>query len=238
MTLDQVKKLVETIAAKSNLSGYLSPEDFNHLIRKCSMDRFNALYKVYEETQKVSDDLRPFVITDPDHRTIGSDNYTDLPSDYIHLSSVKVYKVTNVEGSCVPSEHSRPAEVLTDDQWNYRTSSTLKTPSERHPISTIENNKLKVLPSQFGFCRLSYIRKPADPVYDFNLSATAGAQYLPPGSTHDGTNPNFSSGDASTSVELDWPEQAQWDVAARLLKQLGVSVRSELLIQTAEEIGV
>lgn len=232
MKLDEIRDYLNSETRKDKTGGYLKPSVYQSILNKTNLWMFNTKMDSYEADQLNTDALRPFVVTigDGDTNMIAKvDGYFPLPSDYRHLSSLRVVQASNVENGVCQGVvvEGRNIPVLNDDQFNVRRNSSMLKPTVRRPIGTIQNDKLKILPDNYTHLGLTYVRKPVQPFFDWTLPNLLEPyiEYLPPGSFHNGTVlPN---GTPSRSVELEWPEQVHSEFAEQCLFYVMRSLNSQ-----------
>lgn len=92
---------------------YFNPEDIDAALNRSQLDLYREYYKLFEDTQEISDSLLPFKMS---HTYNTPANSQSLPSDYAHL--------TNVSGIIDGQEY--PGLIVSDDKWNIRELSALQ----------------------------------------------------------------------------------------------------------------
>ncbi len=239
MTLETIFNAVMTPMGKDQLGGYFSPKERTNASIFVNSELFKSARKKYEKNE-TSDDTRVIVKTlgDEDNQPliIDSNGYGVLPDDYLKVSSVRWQKVTAGENhDCSDSstwlnKKWIMVEPLTDDQWSDRLQNTLKGPTSEDPTCTIQNNKLKVLPESIPYVQFTYLRKPADPFFDYNI-VNGVPVYLPPGSVHDGSV--LTAGTLSRSVEFEWTDGSFDDIVLRLVQYFSIKNRAVMPLQVS-----
>ncbi len=92
---------------------YYSPEDIDLALNRAQLDLFREYYKLFEDTQEISDSLMPFKKSFI--YNVPADSQS-LPSDYAHLT----YASTVIDGQ------EYPARIAKDNEWNARELSDLQ----------------------------------------------------------------------------------------------------------------
>ncbi len=251
MTHDDFRNILHSRLNKDQFGNVIKPSRYNDAAKYASLELFKRRFGVpeivgnvngWQTVQKVTDDMTPFIVTMGEdgnsYLSIDSNGYASLPSNYHAYSSLLFPKFNNADSKY--TETSIEVTTVTDEIFNRRLESVRKAPTSKKPIATMRNGKIRFAPKDLKRARLTYLKVPATPNFDFNISS-GQAVYLPPGSTHDGTNPDFSSGDASTSVEFEWPESASTDLISLMVDFLSDTMRDQFIDAGAErrkEMGV
>lgn len=233
-TLENVWEVVLAKLNKDRGVGHVSPQERNAAMRKVNSDLYKAMRTAYE-SGVVDSDIRPLVKTLGDvvnpPLLLDEHGYADIPEDYLNHSSARYPERTaQVEdcGNTTITSTWREIEFLTDAQWGPRLASTLKKPTNKNPVATIQNNKILVRPVT-NWIQLTYIKVPATPYFDYNIVGGTDAQYLAPGQFHDGTV--LASGTASRSVEFEWPETMFDEITDRLYYFISGTKRAVMPMQ-------
>lgn len=247
MNLKTIFDAVAKLMGKDHTGGYFAPDEITTCAIYVNKQLFSKKRKEYE-SDRTSDDTRIITKTMGDSINppllLNSSGVGDLPTDYEVLSTVRWCKVTAKENiDCDDpktwvNKEWKMVEVVTDDQLSDRLGNKLKGPTLDNPICTIQNNKLHVWPEDVPYVQFTYLRTPVDPKYDFIIGTDDTYSYLPPGSTHDGTNPDYASGVASTSVEFEWPESCFDEIVALCLQYFGVAVTDGMAVQVGTQKAV
>lgn len=247
MDLGSIFANVAKLLGKDHTGGFFSPPEMTECAKYVNKQMFSKKLKDYE-SGRVSDDTRIIVKTLGDSINaplmIDANGYGDLPDDYEAKSTVRWCQATAQDPidcddpTTWVNKEWKMVESVTDDQLSDRRSNTLKAPSLRYPIHTIQNNKLLVLPESIPYVQFTYLRAPVDPKYDFIMGTDDTYSYLPPGSLHDGTNPDYASGVASTSVEFEWPESCFDEIVALSLQYFGTPIGNQMAVSVGTQKAV
>jgi len=229
MNLQEILNNVYTSLGKDQYGGYITPESYNEAIRYVNQEQINDLLKVFEEKREITDDLIPFVITKGDSGStpLRQDNfgYVNLPDDYWYY--IRAHFLTFDSDSCDTfSVEPRPIEFLNQADFGYRIGTNILKPTVKHPIAAIQNNKWLVQPVTTNGIVFTYLRKPNDPNYDYDI-VDGEIVYLPPGTFH-------ADGSPSTSVEFEYPDSVHLNLIQLIVKYFSINIRSEFNLQTLE----
>lgn len=159
--------------------------------------------KLIELYPSKTDLLLPFLKT---ARIPVTDGGVTLPPDYRNYLSFSI-SVKPGGGDCSDNNDSTaasfraaglksgcktvPIEILSREEWDYRTTSTYAFPTTENPIGVFENGRLKVCPYDLAKVELNYVKNEKLYVYGYILQ---------PDDTY-----TF---DAATSVESEWSDNA------------------------------
>jgi hypothetical protein len=228
MNLGEIVDYANVKLGKDMFGGYVTPDQLNDsLLEAANYDLLNKYVSVYEKDRIVTDDIRPFVKTLGDTTfaplPLDAAGFGVLPNDYIGYTDIFVMQYT---GTCDDvQQNPRLVEMLNRDRFAYRRTSGVLRPRVQDPIGTIQNNKLYVLPVGFQNCVFSYIRKPVQPYFDYDIINDEFV-YLPPGQVHANSSVE-PVGSPSLSVEFEWPEQMHEELGDYLVKYFATNFRSE-----------
>jgi hypothetical protein len=222
MNLQEILNNVYTSLGKDQYGGYITPESYNEAIRYINQEQINDLLKVFEEKREITDDLIPFVITKGDNNStpLRQDNfgYVNLPEDYWYY--IRAHFLTFDSEDCdTVSIEPRPIEFLNQADFGYRIGTNILKPTVKHPIAAIQNNKWLVQPVTTQGIVFTYLRKPNDPNYDYDI-INGEIIYLPPGTFH-------ADGSPSASVEFEYPDSVHLNLIQLIVKYFSINIRSE-----------
>lgn len=222
MIIDLVYKLVQQIANKDEVSGYISPEEFNNAARFVQLEwiteNYNPVSKLgYENNNSASDVFSTFKQEVP---IIVSNGFITKPNNYLHYSSARV--------AAEFSDGMRyfPMELVRDYELAERLASEINKPSKRFAILTNQDDGFDVYPQNIDLVNLSYIRTPLDPWWNYTVVSGEPVFAETGGTT---TNPNDASNN-STDFELDETEVPY--LTHKILKYFGIEVENQLLYQS------
>jgi hypothetical protein len=211
MTNNDIYQLVHFICQAEKTGIWVEEYQFDLLLKQCSLDRFRqilgpiehyqgaqpSMRSMIEVDQLVTEKLRRFKIG-PTPLTFTAGLAT-IPGDYYYPTALSV--------------SDRPVEVLTDSQWFFRISSTLKAPTDYRPAIRFLASTVQVHPSTVASLSWTYLKLPADPV--FTLKDENGIKVY----------------DSANSTELDWDELDKIDIISMILKQFGMAITPQQVAQ-------
>lgn len=227
--VDEVKQFVDSIANKHQSGNTYTVNEFNLWLRRSMDALFITEYGLpesykpgyplprmaYELTQRIKDDLRVF--KEEPVLIVNSKGEMTLPADYVHYTAIDFYKVTNVPGG-EPDIDEIGVEVIDDDKWSRRKRNALKTPDQEEPICNFGNTFVRFAPTDLQRARLTYLRYPKQPKWDFDL--VEDVEIFKP----------------STSIDVELPEYLTNNLSMIILTYIGVKNRDEGLLSYAEVV--
>lgn len=232
MNVFEVYNFVNYLANKDQSGKTFTPEQLNLAFKVIDIQFLKLKYglpedyrpgaplprQAWEITQKITDDLRrlkeimggrtkPLMLVD-------ADGYADLPSDYIHYSSIR-YDSTLNANDCADEnkESSVPVEVLRDNDFDARLWSDIKKPWTKYPFSRFNNDHIEFRPRTIKFVVFSYIRMPQAANLVYTLNDESEIVY-----------------DADASTQLEWPQDMHDDICNQLYKWLGQNLSSQEMV--------
>jgi len=221
MLIDKIYKTIQQLSNKDQVSGILSPAEFNRYLEFAQRDYIEENYNRidgmgYESNLNNSDALSPI-------KKSGSitvlNGKAEKPSDYLHYS--QAYSNYIFKGSGRVS----PIEIVRDDEWAERLASEVNRPTRLFPIMRHIGNSFEVYPAEISNITLTYLKVPSQPWWNYTLSGSTPVFAETGGVT---TNPNsgVTAGD-STDVEV----QAFEDLVFKICKYMGIELREQDLYQ-------
>ena len=247
INVNELYRFVQFVANKEQ-SGFIKPSEFNLAADRAQMQFFMERYGnpaeyqpgrpipriAYNQTQKVSDDLRVFI----KRQAISVDNNGIMlyPEDYLHFSSATYHFVEQPVRTEIPDEncddcpgkttstvdvgeiknHSITVRPVDDSELSYLLGSSIVFPDEKHPVLTFYEEGVQYHPKNINAVDFVYLRRPRVPLWAF--TTTNGRP------VYDSTN----------SIDLEWPEQVFNEIAVRILSFIGVNLREGELTQYSE----
>jgi|TARA_Y100000004_G_scaffold187243_2_gene239773 hypothetical protein len=247
INIDEVYKFVQFVANKEQ-SGFIKPSEFNLAVDRAQMQFFMERYNnpaeyqpgnpvprvAYNQTQKVSDDLRQFIkrVTLP----VNSDGLMNYPNDYLHFSSASSNFVdvefdrgttaddcpgcnkTTVRGSVTSNVTTKTVSIrpVDDSELAGLLSSSIVNPTLEFPVLTFYQEGIQYHPKNINTVDFVYLRKPVKPQWDYTVSGNRPV-YNPAG-----------------SIDLEWPIQVFNEIAIRILSFVGINLREGDLSQYSE----
>ena len=210
MTVDEIKRFFDYLGNKVQ-SGTLQVSAFNLAMQRANMEFFNKVYADFQATQKITDDLLPFL--KPLKTIVPSTGIFTYPSDYVHLSAIGAYYVPPDGGEA----YMVPIDNVKNSEWNDRQSSQLVKPTLRFPAMTQYDTYMEFLPrNQSFFIQFDYIRQPVNPVWAYTIV---------------NNRPVY---DAANSVQLEVGDDNHNEIVMMMASFLGMNIRENDLIQYSE----
>lgn len=226
MNIDEVYTFVQNLANKEQ-KGFLPSAKFNSYAERAQIEVFMQRYgnphqyqpgrpipqMSFESTQKISDDLRPFL--KPTILNLDSTGRVSFPSDFVHPSALR-YVVNLNDGTSTEV----PVEVVTDDKVGYRLSSSIVAPNKSNPICAMYDDHIKFYPANLAIVNLTYLRQPVVPKWAFTIVSNREVY------------------DASNSVDFEFPDEVHNEISIKILSYLAIKLRDQELVQYAETKNV
>ena len=231
ININDLYKFVQFISNKEQ-SGYVKPSEFNMAVDRAQMQLFMERYNnpaeyqpgrpiprvSYQQTQKISDDLRPFIKKSVKTLASGKLLWSTL-NDYIHISSLRVnYNSTNNCGETTTKK--KGVKVVDDAELSTYLDSSLLKPTDRYPIAAIYNGYLQLYPETINKLEITYLSRPQRPsdgeFWKYSISNDL---------------PVYNS---SASTNLAWSDELFNEIAIRVLSFIGINLREVTLSQYAE----
>ncbi|MGI9555907.1 MAG: hypothetical protein ACR2M9_03520 [Cyanophyceae cyanobacterium] len=217
ISVDTVYKTVLLILNKEQ-RGYMTPDEFNKIATQVQLETFENYFESLNQQLRVPDNDSEYAdrIKNIDEKiaifkkyataTYSTDHFT-LPTDLYRLGTV-VYK------------DDTEAQLIQRNDLLYVNQSPLTKPTEKYPLYLYEDNKLYLKPASINSnISVSYVKKPADVVWNFTIPE--GQNYY----AYDAAN--------STDFELDVSEQPE--VIIKVLLYAGVVVKDYQIVQLAAQ---
>jgi len=205
------------------------PDTINTIVQPALM---NSYTRKFEESRELSVDIRPFIKTlgDPANPmltiTPWSGNsafaYAQFPSDFWYFSDAHTNDFVN---SCTAfTQRFNPIEWVDRARWDYLIGQELQFPTVDLPIATVQNDQIVFCPAATR-AQFTYLRKPADVYFDYDIVSPNTVIYLPPGSVHANASVQ-PTGSPSLSVELEWPDSVHNEIMTRLIQWYGRNIQN------------
>lgn len=205
MTIQELHSDIRLMLPESD-GRYFSPEDIDSFIHMAVTDLFNAEYKVFEESQRITELMSFFhsVSARPIAAGVGT-----VPADLFYITNLFCSKIGAVAVE-------RDVDLITQQFSNSSFHSEAFGPDENHIFVQRINTGLKVRPLSVTEVTVAYLRKPNKAKFGYNTSL-------------DGFSFVY---DLSKSVQIDFPEQGHVEVMNKTLRYMGVPLRQSALVQT------
>jgi len=227
VSVNSVYQKVLLLTNKSGGAGYLVPEDFNNYIAMVNTDKMNNEFSRFQQTQKVTDTVKPFIVTK--NIPISSNGKVLYPNDYYFFLALGTYNKDeyisetakcNDEG-ITPNYNNItqvPIKLIDNDKFRVRNLSPLYAGNTDFPFATMYNDYIQVAPRNLGVCFMDYLKTPNTPIWGYTLDSFGLPIY-----------------DSATSTNFDWDENTENDLVRMVCLYFGLEVReydfSKLVIQ-------
>lgn len=226
-----IKVYVDSVLNKHQVGGYMNPKEYNNYLEVVSDRYYHEAFKRYQESQEITDDLRPlFSWAGEDSPVTSFTGVFALADDYRHLDSVLFQKVVGVECGD-PVVELFPALVVSNDQMTSNMRDPLTKPTLDHPQVAVFSDGLHVLPKSINRIKYKYLRKPVNPFWDYTMVNNV-PEFLPAGDTHDGTV--LTSGTASRTTDFDFGESAFISLQDMMVEIASKRTRDQFNVQTTK----
>ena len=237
ININDLYKFVQFISNKEQ-SGYIKPSEFNMAVDRAQMQLFMERYNnpaeyqpgrpiprvSYQQTQKISDDLRPFIKRVVQPLTNGRTLWSVLVNgngeeDYVHISSLRV-NYDDISNPGITTTLQKGIRVVDDAELSNYLDSSIVAPSENYPIAALYNGFLQVYPETITQLEITYLSRPQRPVDGQFWTYTI--------------NNGLPVYDITSSTNLAWSDELFNEIAIRILSFIGVNLRENVLAQYAE----
>lgn len=230
MNLGEIFNEVNFLIGKDQYGGNVTPQNFPEAINDIVQPEFiNDYIRVFEQTREISSDIYPFIKTlgdnvNPPLTLVPWSANTDFssaayPSDYRYF-----IRAAYADFNSPTDRQYRSITWQEQAEWDYITGTSLLFPDITCPAMTTQSEQILVCPA-INTCRFTYIRNPANVVFDYDIVSGNTILYLPPGTVH--TNSSvLPVGTPSQSVELEWPVSAHPEIVRRLVQYYGRNIGS------------
>ena len=210
------------------------PFVFNtYLKAKYGLDEVERPNMYFEKSQKITDDLSGLKIE------LGEnglplmqfvDGKANKPVDYWHYVSGR-YEDRITKG-CQQTPKWRPLIPVTSEERDAMLTSVIQKPTHRNPVISIYSDYLAINPIDIQFVRVTYLRKPKTPFYDYDIINDQEV-FLPAGQTHV-NNSVQPQGSLSRTQDLEVPDDNYDDVVFMLLERAGIRLNESSFYQAGQ----
>lgn len=213
MTVEELRIFINAIANRDQTGNSVTPDEYNSYLARANEDKFRIETGIrevqtpiyFQNSQLSTDALAPFI--ERGFSITGTSGVFILPSNYRHAISMFYIDGTG---------RSRTITALNIDEYDAIQGNPVKPPTAEYPYATQYGNLINVSPATIAVIRLSYLRKPAVPKWGYITSQD---------------EPVY---DPLTSVQMEWNEEYQIDVARIILGYMGINFQDAFLYQAIE----
>jgi hypothetical protein len=207
----ELLQYINFVLNKDRQGNTISSPEYEIMLQATSVEYFRELVRGYELNLINTNSVKRFKST---ANIVVTTGIGDLPADYeYHSASLFTYQVNGD-----PTKWKK-IDIVTDEEWDARISSSIKYPTQKNPIGKIVGDKIHILPLSIQAFRLAYLRTPNVPEFAMTLDQDDVEVY-----------------DDQNSVELDFEEFDKLKIAQMILSYRGVNLRDVNIVQYAEAI--
>lgn len=213
MTIDEAIRLTRFVLNKDQ-NGYMSGDQFNLLAPLAQLSVMNdrignvKKYQVshpvppqgFNNSQKAREELMPLLVKPT--TTAVSTGVAAYPEDYIYYDSITV--------------NGRLAKEATNDEIAELNNSLIMPPSTRFPKFVMNSDGFYIYPNTISSIKLSYLRKPATPVWAYTISNNEEVY------------------DAGNSQDFELAETTHLEIVMVILQMSGVNLNMLQVTQFAQ----
>jgi len=238
MSIDDIYRLVQVFSNKEQ-RGFITPSDFNLLIKQAELELFNKRLSVLNEKstpnrvaglsqegltpESSEQDLTPFLLMGSSKNTGNTsfsvtglkENSFEIPSNVLHLKEVFISPDEELSLST-----NVPLEIVKPEDVNKVLRSSLVKPSMSYPIGLIQRSssgksRIKVFPDEIRNIVYYYYGIPNSPRWDY-VTIAGKPVYNP-----------------SNSVQSNFNSRVHGELVIKVLEYLGVHLREAEVVQYA-----
>lgn len=226
INIDELYRAVQFFSNKEQ-SGFIRPSEFNLLADRAQMEVFMKRFGnteeyrpnqpfpkySYQETQKITDDLRVFITRTDVNTNMGQVEY---PDDYVHFSSAMSVQMVPISGTSNYIPRNVEIQAADDSELGYMLGSSIVYPEPDYPIIVFYDNYMQVYPLTVNRVILTYLRRPVVPNWAFT-TVNNRPVYNPAASTN-----------------IEFPNEVFNEILVKMLSYIGINLREQQLIQYGE----
>ncbi len=227
--VDEVKQFLDSLSNKDQAGNTFTVNEFNLWLRRAIDALFSKEYGLpedykpgaplpnigYELTQRIKDDLRVF--KERPVLNVDANGFMVIPADYVHYTAIDYLKITNQVGQN-PNVEDFEVAVIDDNKWSSRKRRKVKVADKDNPICNFQAAVIEFFPKDLMKVRFTYLRYPKEPVWAFTLVDDVEIF------------------DASSSVDVELPENLTNDLTTIMVNYLAVKTKDEGLLAYARGV--
>lgn len=225
VNINTVRQYVNATVLKDLGLGYLDNSQFNAFASMCNVQLFNRYAEIFQNTQRVTDKLRPFIKKSV--LPIDETGKMDYPTDYVNKIAVRGFDQASYDAEMLRAKDLGVApdynvikqikiKTIDNDKLADRMNAGYLEPTRDNPINTFYDTYNQVYPTNIGVCIFEYLRQPVTPIW----ASTTATNGLP---VYDPAN--------SINFEFDWIMQNE--IIITICNYFGVSVSEQQLVENA-----
>lgn len=216
ISIERLYKRVIKDLARKNQTGYSSSEEFNRDLQDSENILYEFYYREFQQTQKVSDALEPFV---KEKNLVINSGVVAYPKDHRHPLEMSYLKAVNQD--CGKPKYTEvPMDYLNANEERETMMSAIRKPSIEDNLMyyTQVNKALKILPKELqGKVAYKYLKTPLYGFYGASIDVSKGIEVF----------------DANASQDLEWNDQEETNIISLMLLHKGISIRDNELMNFA-----
>ncbi|GAB3024418.1 hypothetical protein GCM10027051_31330 [Niabella terrae] len=186
--------------------GYFNPSEIDTAIDMASLSLFNSFDKVYGKNTSAVEALAPFKV---DGEWVQADATGTLTTAQ---PSIRLLSAT-VKPFIASQSRYRGVKIVNEDELSPRLESQVRKVDSAYPVLVVlGGSRYQMYPNEPIAVRVSYLRRPMVPVFNYTLEAGSQVVFNPVG-----------------SVAPEWSDVLADAVIVRAIAVLGVNLDSQFL---------
>ena len=212
ISVDTVYKTVLLILNKEQ-RGYMTPDEFDKIGQQVQLEIFEKYFEDLNQIVRAPQ-------TDADY----ADRLSYLEEKLSVFENIMTYNVSNstvtlsdVHRLNTVTYNNIELQKLGRKEYYNIINSPLTKPTKSYPVYLQEGNSLKIQPADIGLVDISYISKPSDVRWGFEVDP----------------NLNVFVYDSSVTTDFELHSSEQTEVILRILAYAGIVIRDPQIVQAA-----
>lgn len=239
MNLNEIYQYLNALINTESLGNDLNLKEFNYLLKDENInllkEEVEHLYTVQRasalspEVVYSSKMLRKFINESTITPSAGVINLSSQLTSYAYFLALRTAVAYNGQIRNIP--------LVPHETFNIMASNLLSKPLKKNPVCVIDQDSLRIRPTNITSVIINYIRFPATPIFDYYINAADEVVYLAASATHALTSGETGSAGQTTgtvtslTVELEYSVDFHSAFLNRLLGRLGLPQRDQFLMQ-------
>lgn len=207
-TIEQMHSDIRMLVPESD-GRYFSPEEIDSAVNASILDLFNQQYKIFEESQRITDQMSRFKITSTVPVSVG---IGPLPTGLIYTLNITASKVSGVVVT-------KKVRIVQEQFISQYIDSEAFAPDDSNIIARVLGTNIQVYPSNVTEIRVTHFRIPAKAKFNYTLTGILGTVIV--------YNP-------SGSIQLDYSPASYNQILEKALRWLGIAQKDQTLIQNEQ----
>jgi hypothetical protein len=209
VNINEAKKYIEA-QARQNQVGNIPIDKLNVFFKRAQLEIVDELRDAFEATSIISDHLAPLVVS-VEISGLAS-GIANKPANF--YSFIPPLEVDYTSGAF---QTWYPADLITHGEKGVRLNSQIDYPGVDNPIAINYAGYFQVYPTTTEKVRLTYIKKPADPAWNYTIVNSA---------------PTYN---AAGSIDFELPEATHTRICNKVLGYYGISLRDGELLSIEKQ---